>query len=605
MCGICGFNYRDAELLARMSSSLAHRGPDDEGTFADDHVSLGHRRLSIIDVSARGRQPMTSEDGSLVLIYNGEVYNFREIRAELSKEGYRFRSETDSEVVLAAFHRWGKESLSRLNGMFAFAIYDRVRAKLFLARDRLGVKPLYYSWDGAKLLFASELKALLGNGVRPRLHIPALAQFFTYRFNYGSQTVLENVHKLPPGHFLSFDLGSGRVEELSPWWKLPLGDDRKENLTELARELRRLLEDSVERRLVADVPLGFFLSGGLDSSIVTGIAARTGARLKTFSAGFDTTNELPFARVAARHFGSEHHEVRIGDEALELLDDMVYHMDEPVGDAAFLATLILSREARKEVKVVLAGEGADELFAGYERYKFTVYGSALSLLVPGFLKSSLARAPFPTENGRRLLRVLAEETREGRYLEVIRLFSKDELEELAVAASGTNGAWGAALPDVDLLKAIQFFDVHTVLPNDFFLKADKMSSAFGLEERVPFLDYRVVELAFQMPSSAKLRRCDEKHVLKRAFEDLLPREILRRRKHGFDVPMDHWLRGALGQRLKKLLSEDAHDLYRKEPVLDLLERFRSSRGSYRGSFYAAQKLWSVLVFELWYRRFVG
>jgi asparagine synthase (glutamine-hydrolysing) len=602
MCGICGFNYRDPELLARMSSRLAHRGPDDEGTFDDDRVSLGHRRLSIIDVSSRGRQPMTSEDGSLVLTYNGEVYNFREIRAELAKEGYRFRSETDSEVVLAAYHRWGKASLSHLNGMFAFAIYDRTKAKLFLARDRLGVKPLYYYWDGSKLLFASELKALLANGVRPRIHVPALAQFFTYRFNHGSQTVLENVHKLPPGHFMRFDLGSGRIEELSPWWNLPLGADRKENVTELAQELRRLLEDSVEKRLVADVPLGFFLSGGLDSSIVTGLAARSGGRLETFSAGFETTNELPYARVAARHFGSEHHEVEIGDEALELLDDMVYHMDEPVGDAAFLATLILSREARKEVKVVLAGEGADELFAGYERYKFAVYGDAVSLLVPGFLKSGLARASFPTENGRRLLRVLAGRTREARYLEVIRLFSKDELEELSVAAASTNGA---ILPDVDLLKAIQFFDVQTMLPNDFFLKADKMSSAYGLEERVPFLDYRVVELAFQMPSSAKLRRWDEKHVLKRAFEDLVPREILRRRKQGFNVPMDHWLRGALGQRLKKLLSEDAHDLYRKKPVLDLLVRFQGSSGSYRGSFYAAQKLWSVLIFELWYRRFAG
>jgi asparagine synthase (glutamine-hydrolysing) len=404
---------------------------------------------------------------------------------------------------------------------------------------------------------------------------------------------------------MTFDLGSGRIEDLGPWWKLPLLDDRTEDVTELARELRRLLEDSVDRRLVADVPLGFFLSGGLDSSIVTGLAARSGARLETFSAGFETTNELPYARAAARHFGSEHHEVRIGDEALELIDDMVYHMDEPVGDAACLATLILSREARKEVKVVLAGEGADELFAGYERYKFAVYGSALSLLVPGFLKSGLARASFPTENGRRLLRVLAERTREGRYLEVIRLFSKDELEELAVATNGTNGAGAAALPDVDLLKAIQFFDLETVLPNDFFLKADKMSSAFGLEERVPFLDYRVVELAFQMPSSAKLRRWDEKHVLKRAFEDLVPREILRRRKHGFNVPMDRWLRGPLGQRLKKLLNEEAHDLYRKKPVLDMLESFQTSGGSYRGSFYTAQKLWSVLVFELWYRRFAS
>lgn len=602
MCGICGFNYRDPELLARMNHTLAHRGPDDEGTFEDDHLSFGHRRLSIIDVSSRGHQPMTSEDGSLVMIYNGEVYNFQELRPELEREGYRFRSHTDSEVVLAAYHRYGKACLSRLNGMFAFAIYDRARQKLFLARDRLGVKPLYYFWDGRKLLFASELKALLLHGAERKLHLPALAQFFTYRFNYGAETVFQNVFKLPPGHSLTFDLAAGRIEEMAPWWKLPLGPERKEDVPELARELRRLLEDSVKRRLVADVPLGFFLSGGLDSSIVTGLAAASGGKLETFSAGFETTNELPFAAKVARHFGSEHHEVRIGDEALELLDDMVYHMDEPVGDAAFLATLILSREARKHVKVVLAGEGADELFAGYERYKVAVYGNALSFLVPGFLKAGMARASFPTENGRRLLRMLAGKTREARYLEVIRLFSKDELEEMAVAAAGTNG-W--LLPETDLLKAVQFFDVQTVLPNDFFLKADKMSSAFGLEERVPFLDYRVVELAFQMPSSAKLRRWNEKHVLKRAFEDLVPREILNRRKHGFNVPMDHWLRGPLGHRLRKLLTEEAHDLYRKKPVLDLLDRFQGSGKNYRSNFFAAQKLWSVLVFELWHRRFMS
>jgi asparagine synthase (glutamine-hydrolysing) len=600
MCGICGFSYRDPELLARMSRTLAHRGPDDEGSFLDEHVSLGHRRLSIIDVSSRGHQPMTSEDGSLVMIYNGEVYNFQELRPELEKEGYRFRSQTDSEVVLAAYHRYGEAALSRLNGMFAFAIYDRRVRKLFLARDRLGVKPLYYSWDGEKLCFASELKALLEAGVPRKLHPGALSQFFTYRFNFGAQTVFENVFKLSPGHFLRFDLDSGRIEETSRWWRVPLDEERTEDVSELARELRSLLEDAVSKRLIADVPLGFFLSGGLDSSIVTGLAAASGARLETFSAGFETTNELPYAALAAKRFGSEHHEIRIGDEALDLLDDMVYHMDEPVGDAAFLATLVLSREARKRVKVVLAGEGADELFAGYERYKFAVYGNALSLLVPGFLKSGLGRASFSSENWSRLARVLGGRTREERYLEVIRLFSKDELEELSVASSNS-----AHLADVDLLKAIQFFDVETVLPNDFFLKADKMSSAFGLEERVPFLDYRVVELAFRMPSSTKLRFGNEKHVVKKAFADLVPPEILARRKHGFNVPMDLWFRGTLGHRLRGLLEEDAHGLYRKKPVLDLLDRFQGSGKDYRANFYSAQKLWSVLVFELWYRRFVN
>ena len=281
---------------------------------------------------------------------------------------------------------------------------------------------------------------------------------------------------------------------------------------------------------------------------------------------------------------------------------MVFHMDEPIGDAAFLATLVLSREARKEVKVVLAGEGADELFAGYDRYKFALYGNALSLMVPSVLKPTLTRLKPRSENFRRLARVLASGTRESRYLEVIRLFSQEEIDDLLTVASSVNGM---VLLEGDLLKAVQYFDVHTLLPNDFFMKADKMSSAWGLEERVPFLDHRVVELAFRLPRRAKLRGLREKHILKEAFSDLVPAEIRKRRKQGFDVPMDHWLRGPLYSKLRDLLNDEAHDLYRKAPLLEMLEAFKHSGGSYKRSFYTAQKLWSVLTFELWFRRFAA
>jgi asparagine synthase (glutamine-hydrolysing) len=486
--------------------------------------------------------------------------------------------------------------------MFAIALYDTRSNELLLVRDRLGIKPLYYYWDGRRLIFASEIKAILEHPIKRELNSAALSQFFTYRFNYGRETVFRNIFKLLPGHFLRFNLTSSRIEELAPWWRLECGEERDESEEVLAREVREILFDSVSKRLIADAPLGFFLSGGLDSSIIAGVARELGADLESFSAGFETTNELAYAKLASRHFGSRHQEVRIGDEALDMLDDVVYHMDEPIGDAAFLATFILSREARRRVKVVLAGDGADELFAGYDRYKVALYGDSLSFFVPDFLKNRVGRLAPRSENWRRLARMLSKSDRESRYLEVIRLFSEDEIAELAVAAQSRNRV---SLPNGDLLKAIQYFDVHTVLPNDFLMKADKMSSAWGLEERVPFLDHRLVELAFQLPPHVKLRRGSEKRILKKAFGGLLPPEILGRRKHGFNVPMDHWLRGPLYHRLKALLTEEAHDLYQKRPVLDLLERFRHSGGSYLSSFYTAQKLWSVLTFELWYRRFLG
>jgi len=603
MCGIGGFNWRNEQLLARMSAKLAHRGPDDEGLFEDSHISLAHRRLSIIDVSERGHQPMMTNDGSLIMVYNGEVYNFRSLRLELEKEGYHFQSDTDSEVVLNAFHRYGHQCLSQFNGMFAFAIYDRKQRKVFLARDRLGIKPIYYYWDGSSFVFASEIKAILEHRAQRELNHDALAQFFTYRFNYGKQTVFRNIFKLLPGHFLSFDIEKKIIETEASWWDVDTVGvaESDASITEWADKLRELMTDAVSLRLISDVPLGFFLSGGLDSSIVTGVAGNLGARLETFSAGFERTNELPFAARASCHYGSEHHEVRIGDEALDLLEEMVYHMDEPIGDAAFLATYVLSREARRRVKVVLAGEGADELFAGYDRYKLALFGDMASVFVPGFLKRWMGGSGRWSENWRRLFAVMSGKNREARYLEVIRLFSQDEIRELALQAGETNDL---KLREGDLLRAIQYFDLTTVLPNDFFMKADKMSSAWGLEERVPFLDHRVVELAFQLPRRAKLKGFDEKHVLKRAFTGIVPKDILKRRKHGFDVPMDYWMRGPLYHRLRSLLEENVHTVYDKKPVLSMLEAFRKTPDwSYKASFFTAQKLWSVLTFELWYRRF--
>lgn len=603
MCGISGFNFRSEPLIDAMNGALAHRGPDHGCRYVDERVSLGHRRLSIIDLSEQSNQPMSDPDGRFWLVYNGEVYNFRELRSELEASGYRFRSRGDGEVVLHGYRCYGVDVLRRLNGMFAFAIYDRDRKRLFLARDPFGIKPLYYYWDGDRFIFASEIKAILEHDVPRKVCSAALSEYFTFRFTLGPRTLFENVYKLPPGTYLELDLEKGSMVTGS-FWEPPQVSENGASPEALAAELKELFLDSIRMRLVSDVPLGFFLSGGLDSSIVVAAAKELGADVHAFSAGFETTNELGFARLAARHFGADFREVFIGPDALDRLDSMVYHMDEPVGDAAFLALMVLSAEASRHVKVVLAGEGADELFAGYDRYKAFLFGDRLARGVPDGLRAFVPRG-LGSENVQRMARVMGERDAPRRYLEIIRLFSNEELDRLGVPEAadwrskvGVNGTFHE-----NPLAAAQLFDLQTVLPNDFFVKADKMTSAFGLEMRVPFLDPRLVALSFRIPSSLKLRGWNEKYLLKKAFAKDLPETIVRRRKHGFDVPMDAWLRGPLFDPLMGLLREPVHRHYDPKPVLSLLERFRGGGGSYKSSFYDAQKLWSVLVFELWYRRF--
>ena len=606
MCGICGFNFKDDSLIEAMSRTLAHRGPDYARNYIDDHISLGHRRLSIIDLSEESHQPMSDSKGRFQLVYNGEIYNFQELRSKLEARGHRFRSRGDSEVVLHGYRQYGLDILSRLNGMFAFAIYDREQKQLLLARDPFGIKPLYYYWDSDRFIFASEIKAILEHDIPRRVHPRALSEYFTFRFTLGPQTLFENIYKLQPGTFLIFDLREGGIEKTGTFWHVPEVVEDHTDPDVLAAELEELFVDSVRMRLVSDVPLGFFLSGGVDSSIVVAAANELGADVRSFSAGFETTNELDFARLAATHFDAEHHEVFIGNDALDLLDTMVYHMDEPVGDAAFLAVLVLSQHAAKEVKVVLAGEGADELFAGYDRYKAFLYGNCMARFVPDGLREWIPRR-LGGENLTRIVHLLREPDAAARYLEVIRLFSADDMRELRVAddADWRGNVSVDSLFYKDPLAAALTLDLQTVLPNDFFMKADKMSSACSLEMRLPFLDPRLVEFSFRIPSALKLRGWNEKYLLKKAFAGRLPAPILRRRKHGFDVPMDRWLAGPLYESLMNFLREPAHDLYDSRLLMELLKRFAGETGSYRSRFYDAQKLWSVLVFELWYRRFIA
>ena len=603
MCGIVGFNWQDEKLLREMMAAVEHRGPDESGCYFNEHVSLGHQRLKVIDLLT-GKQPIHNEDGSIQIVFGGEIYNYLELKESLLQRGHRFYTNTDTEVIVHAYEEYDTGCVKHLNGMFAFAIWDRSQKRLFLARDRLGIKPLYYYLKGNRFIFASELKAILEyDGVRRNINLSALNEFFTYRYVPSDRTLIEKIYKLLPGHILTL----GKIQTSKYW-------DLVENITNEPEEyyvekLRELLRKSVKQQLMSDVPLGVYLSGGLDSTCVVALMSEITDNIKTFSVGFgaEGEDELEYARFVSHYFGTDHHEFNVGEKDLSLLPEMVWHMDEPVGDAATLPTYLLSKLAKKEVTVVLAGEGGDELFAGYDNYKIMMLGHKFSKLLPGFLSHNLSPIignRFPeSSNVRRALNLLAAKNEAGQYLSVISLFNENELRKLGDFNLDSN--LNNYFPDdMRLLNKLLYFGIKTWLPNDFFIKADRMTMAHAVEERVPILDHNIAEFSFTIPTRLKLKGLTSKYIFKKAMTGLLPDQIINRRKHGFNVPADYWFRHSLRGVLEQLLHESKHNYYHKEYISNLLTRFQKSRGSYNMNFFNAQKLWSILIFEIWHQIFI-
>ena len=605
MCGIVGFNWQDEKLLSKMMAAVKHRGPDESGCYLDERVSLGHQRLKVIDLLT-GRQPIHNEDGSIQIVFNGEIYNYLELKASLLQKGHRFYTNSDTEVIVHAYEEYDTGCVNHLEGIFAFAIWDLNQKRLFLARDRLGIKPLYYYIKGNRFVFASEMKAILEyEGVSRNVNLTALNEFFTYRYVPSERTLMENIYKLMPGHILL--LKDGKIQT-SKYWDLveDITDEPEEYYVE---KLRELLRKSVKQRLMTEVPLGVYLSGGLDSTCVVALMSELTDHIKTFSVGFGSEgkDELEYARFVSRYFGTEHHEFNVGEKDLNLLPEMVWHMDEPIGDAATLPTYVLSRFAKKEVTVVLAGEGGDELFAGYDNYKIMMVGHNLSKLLPSFLNHRLfpvIGSYFPeSSNVRRALNLLAARSEAEQYLSVLSLFNEDELRKLGDFKLDSN--LNNYFPDdAKLLNKLLYFGIKTWLPNDFFIKADKMTMAHAVEERVPILDHNIAEFAFTIPTRLKLKGLTGKYIFRKAMAGLVPDQIINRRKYGFNVPADYWLRHSLRDTLAQLLHESKHNYYNQEYISNLLDRFQKSRGSYNMNFLNAQKLWSILIFEIWHRLFI-
>ncbi|MEQ1948430.1 MAG: asparagine synthase (glutamine-hydrolyzing) [Bryobacteraceae bacterium] len=605
MCGINGILHYDPSrpveptVIERMRAAQVHRGPDDSGTWIQKNVGLGFNRLAIIDLSG-GHQPMQSEDGAVCLVFNGEIYNFEALRAELSGLGHRFRTKSDTEVILCAWQQWGEPCVAKFRGMFAFVLWDERKQILFGARDRLGIKPLYYWAGGQSFAFASELKSLIEfNDVPRRLDPVALEQFLRHRYVLAPRTMLEGVRKIPPAH--SFVVSNGRIR-LQRYWSLPEGPARRVSEADAVEEFRHLMDETLRLHLISDVPLGAFLSGGLDSSAVVAWMKRIGATdIKTFTVGYDSPeSELPFAKRVAQHVGSDHHELILTPQHFrDLLPKIVWHMDEPVGDEASLPLYFLSEFAKSKVTVVLSGEGSDEIFLGYEAYAWQSQISQRNS-IPGLVPAArLAFALFPSrfQSYRNLIGVPLE----SRYQGLSRVFRPTELRQVFAPPGELDGSVSALYEScqrAEPAERMSFVDINSWLPDDLLVKADRMTMAASLELRVPFLDHHLVEFAWQLPVSLKLAGQTGKHLLKRSVADLLPQEIIHRTKMGFPVPLKSWFREDLTAFARETLlsSGGAVDFLKRDGLSKICESHQTEDRS--------QQIYALLVLDQWCRRFL-
>lgn len=636
MCGIAGFLGRgDQRTLDCMTDILRHRGPDGRDTFycpasgSTPAVGLGHRRLSIIDLSDAGRQPMATADGRYWLTYNGEIYNHLDLRRELEADGVAFRSRTDSEALLYGYARWGPDLLPRLNGIFAFAIWDALTKELFVARDHMGIKPLYYTRVNGSFLFASEIKALFRYpGVRREIDRLGLHQFLSFLWVPDPRTAFADIHKLPAGHWARVKDGALTIRE---WWDCAGQEvDPGRPVADCADEVRSLLKAAVERQLMSDVPLGAFLSGGVDSSAVVALMSARQARPSTYTVGFTrqdlsyeiVDDDLRYARQVAKAFGTDSHEIILRPDVIATLPRVVWHMDEPVADPAAISAYLICREARRTLTVMLNGQGADEIFGGYPRHKAVRYadyynrlpGAVRHNLMPRLLGSLKAAGPghltTAVRNARKLTRSAGLPFQE-RYLgylthfhhdQKLELYDADLREELSrVDANETHLAHLARVAGRDPLWRMCYLDLKTFLPSLNLTYTDKMSMAHGIEVRVPFLDPPLVEAAFRMPDDLKIHGRQGKYVLKRACAGLLPEPVLTRPKSGFTAPIRGWLQRELRPLVDEWLSPETiarRGLLSPVAVQSLVQEHRDGRED------NAWKIYQLITLELWARTFI-
>lgn len=617
MCGICGFSWSDGHLGKRLCQIMKHRGPDQEGLFSEEGITLGFRRLSIIDLSEQGHQPMANEDGSVQLVFNGEIYNFLELRKELAAKGHLFRGHSDSEVIAHAYEEWDEDFLSHLQGMFAIGLWDRKKRTLIIARDRLGIKPLYYYFQQGRLAFASEIKSLLLiPEITPRVDLQALYYYLGHEFVPGPLTMFEGIQKLAPGHYLHF---SENTLKQKAYWDLH-PPDTSMTQEEAVIEMRRLLLETVQKHLISDVPLGVFLSGGLDSSTLVALMRQLGVDpLRTFSIGYPdpSFSELPYAEMVARQFDTRHTVLMIPEVTLEDLEEAVWHLDEPMTDLSALPLYLVCREAKKHVTVCLSGEGGDEIFAGYDRFKASkadsYYRHLPHLVREKWLYPLVERLPDqPQKKGAiNILKRFVEGSHlpvEGGHLRWQYFSSSDQDNRLFNDTFKSQVRMDPFAPLRELRgkhpfkKRIDeeiYVDLRFTMPDSVLMKVDKMSMAHALEIRVPFLDHRFVEFAASLPGDWKLKGFRTKAIFREALKDLLPDKIVWRGKQGYSLPIKNWLREGLKEPLISVLNDSPviQEYMNRSYIQRLIEEHMDRSHNHN------HILWALLNLGLWHRRF--
>jgi asparagine synthase (glutamine-hydrolysing) len=628
MCGICGIFFSDrdwhvkGDVLAGMNRRIVHRGPDDEGFFVEENVGLAMRRLSIIDVKT-GHQPLANENRDVWIVFNGEIYNHAELRAGLEAKGHSYRTRSDTETIVHLYEEYGRDCVKHLRGMFAFAIWDRRKRLLFVARDRLGIKPFYYRWDGKSFLFGSEIKTILAYpGVTAEFNRGTLAEYLAFGYITGAETMFAGIRKLMPGHTL--ELSERGEPQIERYWDLTTEVDREPHPHEYyVKTYRELLEDAVESHLMSDVPLGMFLSGGLDSSAVAALAKRIrGDQIQTFAVGYgeEEFSELPYARQVAAHIRSDHHEVRLSrEEFFASLPQLIWQEDEPVVWPSSVSLYYVARLARERVTVVLTGEGSDETLAGYTRYAWTLLNSKMDrtyrALTPAFLRQALRRgigsAPLSASLHRKLEHTFlmrdGEDWPSFYFDNFYSAFSSSEFPQLLTpgalegagqAYAGSMSAWERS--SGDLLHRLLYTDINSYLI-ELLMKQDQMSMAASIESRVPFLDHPLVEFTARIPASHEIKGMAGKFILKEAVADLLPDDIVYRKKMGFPTPWAYWLAGPQMEEIERLLSDPrstARNIFRPDAVRRTFAEHRSGRRDH------GNRIWRLLNLELWQRVFL-
>ncbi len=620
MCGICGFYAaEDRELLRRMNASIEHRGPDDEGYFSDDTCSLAMRRLAIIDVQL-GKQPMHNENEDIWIVFNGEIYNYRQLREELSN--HRFYTNSDTEAIVHAYEEFGDDCVSYLNGMFAFAIWDSRRKRLFIARDRFGEKPLYYTFAGKSMFFASEIKAILQNReIRRRLNPAALHDYLSFRCNSTNETFFRGIFKLPPAHCLVYD---GKKPVLRQYWNPKVQPDYSGTEERFADELYSRLSESVKMRMMSEVPLGAYLSGGIDSGSVVGLMSQHSQEpVKTFSVGFeDNFDELNEARFLANHFRTDHREIMVKPDAIDLLPKIVWHLDEPMADPTCIPVYLLSREVKPYATVVLTGDGSDELLYGYEQFRFMAMHRRFLTGMPSPLRKSihLASRLIPmslldvifryssslgAKGMERFREFISTDDPARMYLSLVSIFSEDEkrklfnpdlrarLSSIRLAADINRHYFSSGS---SFISNVVRLDVDRILAENMLMRSDKNTMAFSVEQRVPFLDHTLAEFIYSIPPELKLSGSTDKYILRRAMQKLVPSQTTKRKKSRFFVPIHRWMEGELGEIARQSLRDSK--LFRKAYADNIFKDMKRSR------LYYSRQLWALLIFNVWHRMFI-